>query len=98
MFDFMKRFFPLFLSALLLAVPLLGQDNRGVTLDPSDVEEIRRLIGRVADLEEMLQAQSLKMANMRNEIETLHKDLREAQDKNSRKMADAVTRDDLKKI
>jgi hypothetical protein len=99
MFDFMKRIFPLLLGVSLFAMPAVrGQDNRPVTLDPSDVEEIRRLIGRVADLEEMLQAQNLKIANMRNEIESLHRDQRESQDKNSRKLADAVTRDDLKKL
>lgn len=97
MFAFMKSFFAFLL--ILFAVPAaLGQEARPVTLDPSDVEEIRRLIGRVADLEEMLQAQNIKIANMRNEIETLHRDLRESQEKNNRKLADTLTREDLKKV
>lgn len=95
---FMKRFFGLFLFSCLLHPWLASaQENRPVTLDPSDVEEIRRLVGRVADLEEAFNAQSRRMANLNNEIETLRRELREAQEGNSRKMADVVTREDLTK-
>ena len=52
----------------------------------------------MADLEEAFNALNIGLANIRVRVETLDKELRESQQNNSRKLAEMLTRDDLKKI
>jgi TolA-binding protein len=99
MFGIMKRIFPvLVICTLLLGINSRAQQAGTVTIDSSDLEEIRRLMGRVADLEEAYNAQSRRMANLVAEIESLRSALRESNEVQNKRLIEMATREDLKKM
>ena len=63
-----------------------------------DAEEFKRLAGEVADLKEANQAQQRRIRDLSSQVESLRTALREANEKHMTKLADFVTREDLKKI
>src|SRR5262249_32659920 len=95
MFAVMKRFTSLLLCSALLKCSLLAAD---AALDPADIEEIKRLIGRVQDLEESSLVYRRKIEDLTVQVEGLRTALREANENSSRKIADAVSRDDLRRL
>lgn len=63
-----------------------------------DQEEFRRLQGEVANLQDQNQAQRKRITELTRAVEKLQQDLRDASERNTIKMGDFVTREDLKKI
>jgi vacuolar-type H+-ATPase subunit I/STV1 len=95
MFAVMKRFASLLLCSAFLKCSLLAAD---AGLEPADVEEIKRLIGRVQDLEEGALVYRRKIEDLTVQLEGMRSALREANENSSRKMAETVNRDDLKRL
>lgn len=91
----MKRILPVILLASLSASSLFAQQ---VAIDSSDLEELRRTAGRVDQLEEAYSAAQKRLFNLTSELESLRDSLNEAQNAQSRKMVDLVTREDLKQV
>ena len=63
-----------------------------------DQEEFPRLQGEVANLQDQNQAQRKRISELTRAVEQLQQDLRDADERNTIKMGDFVTREDLKKI
>jgi LysM repeat protein len=92
MFASMKRFAPLLLSLALLQ-PILSVADEAV--DPALIEDLKRLVGRVQDMEESISAQQRRIKDLQEQVETLRSELRQANDNSTRKIADAVSREEL---
>jgi LysM repeat protein len=92
----MKRLALLLLCSALLRISTLAADNAAA--DPADVEEMKRLVGKVQDLEEASAVYRRDIADLKDQNERLRSALREANDHSTRKMADFVTREDLKRL
>src|SRR5436190_414219 len=82
------------LTALLFSIPLKTAAQGTAEI----VEELKRLVGEVADLREANTAQNRRMSQMQKEIDSLREALRESHEKSVTKMGDFATREDLKKI
>lgn len=98
MFDEMKRFAPLLLSLALFRAHIFAAEEAPATTDQAFVEDFKRLVGRVQDLEESLSAQQRRNADLKAEVESLRTALRETTETSSRKMADAVTREEVNRF
>lgn len=83
--------------ALLLLLALISPRTFAQGLQV-DVEEFKRMAGEVADLREANQAQQRRIRELTSQVESLRSSLREANDRHIAKLADFVTREDLKKI
>jgi LysM repeat protein len=82
------------LVAVLFSIPLKSAAQGNAEI----VEELKRLVGEVADLREANTAQNRRMSQMQKEIDSLRETLRESHEKSVTKMGDFATREDLKKI
>ena len=92
MFRSMKRFAPLILS---LAFFLPVRSRADDTVDPALIEDMKRLVGRVQDLEESLSAHQRRIKDLQDQVESLKSAVREANENSSRKLADVATREEL---
>jgi hypothetical protein len=63
-----------------------------------DMEEFRRLQGEVADLRDAKSADQRRISELSRKVEQLQTSLRNAEERTTMKLGDAVTREDLKKI
>jgi TolA-binding protein len=63
-----------------------------------DAEEFKRMAGEVADLKDANQAHQRRIRELTMQIESLRSSLREANERHTTKLADFVTREDIKKI
>lgn len=63
-----------------------------------DAEEFRRLQGELADLRDAHSAQQKRIADLNRRVDSLMEVIKEANQKSSLKMEDAVTREELKKV
>ena len=63
-----------------------------------DIEEFKRLQGEVADLRDAKTADRRTISELSRKIDQLQSALREANERTTLKLGDAVTREDLKKI
>lgn len=95
----MKRFFAVAAASLMIA-STSGADAslQPVFIDAADLEEMRRMAGRLDQLEDAYSAAQKRLTQLSTEIEALRSKLSETQDNQSRKLVDAVTRDDLRKV
>jgi LysM repeat protein len=82
------------LMALLFSIPLQSRSQGTAEI----VEELKRLVGEVADLREANTAQNRRMTQMQKEIDSLRETLRESHERSVTRMGDFATREDLKKI
>lgn len=91
------------LSASIAAVSLcwlcLGSQVQGPAQAATvEVEEMKRLAGEVEDLREANAASLRKIAQLQTQVDSLRTALREATERNTTRMGDFVTREDLKKL
>ncbi|MGZ8900512.1 MAG: LysM peptidoglycan-binding domain-containing protein [Limisphaerales bacterium] len=88
-----------FAAAMLLLFALLCSAPQGRAQGLQvDLEEFRRLQGEVADLRDAKTADQKRIAELSRKVEQLQSALRNAEERTTLKLGDAITRDDLKKI
>lgn len=63
-----------------------------------ELEEMRRLAGQVEDLREANAASMRKIAQLQSQVESLRADLRQASERQTTKLADFATREELREL
>jgi len=88
-------------SILWVGLAILGLGGVGSSQGQAtavELEEMRRLAGQVEDLREANAASMRKIAQLQSQVESLRSDLRQANERQTTKLADFASREDLREL
>src|SRR3954462_2693731 len=91
-FTAVRRFIEASLLAVVICFPIAAQ---GLQVD---VEEFKRLAAEIADLRDANSALQRRVSQLQTKVDSLQDALRQSNERQTTKLADFVTRDDLAKM